>query len=344
MFPGTAIPDYGISGIGLRPLDSAWNPDEARTSGKWNELDSIASYIGDQRTLNGMETTSGSEAAPIDITLLKGEQKVIVDNYIEVYQHVLRNEPVGQMKYNIDGTAGCGKSFVIRAICQGLRRMANDHDKPDPIRVLTPSACAALNSGGITIHSGLGIPISDGPCPLLTGSRLATLQQQWKGAHFVIIDEKSMLGQRLFAKIHARLQQMKPSDEPFGGFHIALIGDFSQLPPVKDRALYAKPAIETTDRGQLSQDGHALYLYTLHFLRVFDFNMFIVTKATLLSKLNFVLCCIGLLMVVSLWTTGNSLLHAHNTTCPETSNSSLLMLSACLELPRSFALQTSKNF
>jgi hypothetical protein len=37
------------------------------------------------------------------------------------------------------------------------------------------------------------------------------------------------------------------------------IGDFAQLPPVGDRALYAPPSSDTTDNGALSRDGSRLY-------------------------------------------------------------------------------------
>ncbi|EDR02222.1 uncharacterized protein LACBIDRAFT_332574 [Laccaria bicolor S238N-H82] len=46
---------------------------------------------------------------------------------------------------------------------------------------------------------------------------------------------------------------------PFGGFHIALFGDFPQLPPIGDTPLYSPPSTATTDNGALSRDGSALY-------------------------------------------------------------------------------------
>jgi hypothetical protein len=65
----------------------------------------------------------------------------------------------------------------------------------DPILVLAPSGVAALNIHERTIHSALSLPPNG--FSLLTGTRLATMRIQWTGIHFVIIDEKSMLGQHM---------------------------------------------------------------------------------------------------------------------------------------------------
>ncbi|KAK7029508.1 hypothetical protein VNI00_014541 [Paramarasmius palmivorus] len=58
------------------------------------------------------------------------------------------------------------------------------------------------------------------------------------------------------------------ADEILGGLHVSLIRDFAQLPPVKDRPLYASPATEDTASGQLSRDGHSVYHNFSHSLRL----------------------------------------------------------------------------
>ncbi|KAI0367564.1 hypothetical protein BV20DRAFT_549063 [Pilatotrama ljubarskyi] len=70
-----------------------------------------------------------------------------------------------------------------------------------------------------------------------------------------------MLGQHLFAKTDARMRQLKPRDVPFGGFHVAIIGDFGQLPPVGDRPLYSPPPPPEngSESAQLSRSGATLY-------------------------------------------------------------------------------------
>ena len=68
-----------------------------------------------------------------------------------------------------------------------------------------------------------------------------------------------MLGLQTLAQIDSRLRQMKPCDSPLGNFHVGLFGDFAQLPPVGDAALYGNPSNANTDTGALSQDGATVY-------------------------------------------------------------------------------------
>ena len=259
LFPNAQLPEFSVDDLGNRPVDNAWDPNSAHA--RWQNIDRMASYIQDEKRIEGQPTNDNDNDVPIDPDSLSPEQRDIYDLFIQTYQQLLSGQDPGQINLNIDGTAGCGKSYLIRCVCQKLRQLALEHEQPDPIRVIAPSGVAALNTNGQTIHSALLIPTQCSTFKSLTGSKLASFQQSWKGVHFVLIDEKSMLGQRMFARINARLKQLKPNstDQIFGGFNLSLIGDFAQLPPVKDRALYAPPATEPTELGQLSLDGHNLY-------------------------------------------------------------------------------------
>ncbi len=267
LYPDAVLPEFDASDLGRRPIDDGWNIDEAHH--RWQDIDKMASYIADQRRLAGEELNNDEEAIEVDVGTLEQEQKVIFDYYIAAYRRILQGEQVNPSLLNIDGTAGCGKTYLIRAICQELRQMARDAGQPDPIRVLAPSGVAAWNIGGTTLHSALSIPATASPSVTpLTGTRLATLQRAWKGVVFVVIDEKSMLGLRLFSKVDARLRQLLPQDNPFGGFHVALVGDFAQLPPVGDRPLYSPPGpLDTaSERAQANQHGSTLYqMFTTSF-------------------------------------------------------------------------------
>jgi hypothetical protein len=89
------------------------------------------------------------------------------DKYVTAYTKIQAGERVPQMLFNIDGSAGCAKTYLIHAICQQLHAMATAaHGKPDPIRVLAPSSAAAFNIRGRTAHSALGLPVNCAFVPL----------------------------------------------------------------------------------------------------------------------------------------------------------------------------------
>jgi len=89
------------------------------------------------------------------------------------------------------------------------------------------------------IHSLLHLPVKKSFAPLFP-TTLSSLQDKFKDCEFLIIDEKSMIGLRTLHQISQRLRQIYPArqDEWFSGLNILLCGDFFQLPPVLERALY----------------------------------------------------------------------------------------------------------
>lgn len=80
-----------------------------------------------------------------------------------------------------------------------------------------------------------------------------------------------MLGLRTLAQIDSCCRQFFPqhANLPFGNLNISLVGDFAQLPPVGDTALYLPPSSAPTDNGSLSRDGSALYCL---FCKTFPLN------------------------------------------------------------------------
>ena len=74
---------------------------------------------------------------------------------------------------------------------------------------------------------------------------------------YMIIDEISMVGRKLFGQIDRRLRQVFPQHtcEALGGCSCLLFGDFAQLPPVMDLPLYT-----TSTSSYLSDIGSNVYL------------------------------------------------------------------------------------
>ena len=115
---------------------------------------------------------------------------------------------------------------------------------------------AAFNIRSTTIHSALLIPISSNNLDL-NGERLKKLQKKLEGVSYLIIDEKSMVGRRMLALIDMRLRQAFPQkqNQVFGGLSVILVGDFGQLPPVRDEPMYS----QISRRDPLSTDGITVY-------------------------------------------------------------------------------------
>ena len=107
------------------------------------------------------------------------------------------------------------------------------------MRVAAPTGVAAFNIEGHTLHSLLSLP-TKGKYKDLEGERLRHMQQSLAGMHYLIVDEMSMVGRKMFGQVDKRLCQVFPhhAGQLFGGCSCLLFGDFGQLPPVMDLPLY----------------------------------------------------------------------------------------------------------
>eukprot|EP01013_Petalomonas_cantuscygni_P041372 TRINITY_DN73_c1_g1_i1.p1 TRINITY_DN73_c1_g1~~TRINITY_DN73_c1_g1_i1.p1 ORF type:complete len:768 (+),score=132.18 TRINITY_DN73_c1_g1_i1:65-2368(+) len=131
------------------------------------------------------------------------------------------------------GCAGTGKSTLLR---EAVRRLRAKHGE-GAVAVLAPTGIAALNVGGVTVHSFLGVGLALGAIGAVAG-RVAssqTLVKRWQATRVVVIDEVSMLHSELFEKLEAAGRAARGNGDPMGGVQVVLCGDFCQLPPV-DRA------------------------------------------------------------------------------------------------------------
>ena len=116
--------------------------------------------------------------------------------------------------------------------------------------VAAPTGIAAINAGGVTLHSLLQLPFGTFIPEIIrlpaSESRITTPQTLFQESRFnaskrkliqelelLIIDEVSMLRADLLDCIDHSLRYLrKRKSEPFGGLQILFIGDLMQLPPV----------------------------------------------------------------------------------------------------------------
>ena len=170
-----------------------------------------------------------------------------------------RNRRLRPLYLNVCGRAGTGKSFFLLCIQKYL--LSKGIKNFMKIGALTASAAFLVN--GSTLHRLLKLPVNISKkkeLPKMQGASLHALQKEFETVELLVIDEKSMIGQFLFYMIEARLRELKPNsgDEPFGGVSVIMMGDFAQLPPVKDFALFQPFSNATstyqTKGGQLFKD------------------------------------------------------------------------------------------
>lgn len=131
----------------------------------------------------------------------------------------------------LTGRAGTGKTTFL----QHIRRNLNKE-----MVVVAPTAVAAINAGGVTIHSFFQVPLG----PLVPGVRGKRRPQpairsvnpekekMLRRMQLLIIDEISMVRADTLDYIDALIRLVRASARPFGGVQLLMIGDPYQLPPV----------------------------------------------------------------------------------------------------------------
>ncbi|GAB3901865.1 helix-turn-helix domain-containing protein [Larkinella knui] len=141
----------------------------------------------------------------------------------------------------LTGKAGTGKTTFLHEIKQlSSKRLA----------VVAPTGVAAINAGGVTIHSLFQLPF--GPLvPGAAGQESKKINREkiklFRTLDLLIVDEISMVRADVLDGIDEVLRRYRHRSEPFGGVQLLLIGDMQQLPPVirdEDWA-FLKPHYET---------------------------------------------------------------------------------------------------
>lgn len=155
----------------------------------------------------------------------------------------LASELVNQSSRNIflTGKAGTGKTTFLKYIRENC---------PKQIAVVAPTGVAAINAGGVTMHSFFQLPFSPfipddsgsdkqneeitNKNSLLSKLRM-TLEKKkiLQELELLIIDEISMVRCDMLDAVDAVLRHIRRGhNERFGGVQVLLIGDMFQLPPV----------------------------------------------------------------------------------------------------------------
>lgn len=133
----------------------------------------------------------------------------------------------------VTGPGGTGKTALIKYI----RKDA--YNKGYNIQVCALTGCAAvlLECKAKTIHSWSGIGLGNGTIDQILSKIMKNkyVKLNWREIDILIIDEVSMMSQKLFELLDAIGKTIRKDSRPFGGIQLIFSGDFYQLPPVGDK-------------------------------------------------------------------------------------------------------------
>jgi len=130
----------------------------------------------------------------------------------------------------LTGKAGTGKTTFLRELKAA---------SPKRMVVLAPTGIAAINAGGVTIHSFFQLPLS----PYVPGAVFGGSDQKVfrfgnqkrniiRTMDLLVIDEVSMVRADLLDAVDSVMRRYREHNKPFGGVQLLLIGDLQQLAPV----------------------------------------------------------------------------------------------------------------
>jgi hypothetical protein len=140
----------------------------------------------------------------------------------------------------LTGKAGTGKTTFLR----NLKNITYKR-----FVVVAPTGVAAINAGGVTIHSffqlpfGPQLPEGIASQPQDEGDRAKASAARYqrftrekiniiKSLDLLVIDEISMVRADLLDAIDAVLKRYRDRNKPFGGVQLLMIGDLQQLAPI----------------------------------------------------------------------------------------------------------------
>lgn len=130
----------------------------------------------------------------------------------------------------LTGKAGTGKTTFLKRLKKHTRKRTV---------VLAPTGIAAINAGGVTIHSFFQLPLS----PYLPGTTFDRGDRKYftfskvkkniiRTLDLLVIDEISMVRADLLDAIDSVMRRYRDHGKPFGGAQLLMIGDLQQLAPV----------------------------------------------------------------------------------------------------------------
>ena len=173
----------------------------------------------------------------------------------------------------ITGKAGAGKTTFLKYLVKSLEDEKN-------VVVTASTGIAAINAGGVTLHSLFKIPlhIID---PLqnidynISKAKVRLIRQM----DILIIDEISMVRPDIIDYVDKACRQFRRNyNQPFGGVKVVLFGDLFQLPPV----------LPDNEARILYRNYKACYFFVANVFKYTDLHVLELSKIFRQSDQNFI--------------------------------------------------------
>ncbi len=128
----------------------------------------------------------------------------------------------------LTGRAGTGKTTFLRNLRESC---------PKRMIVVAPTGVAAINAGGVTMHSFFQLPFGIFiPGTTRAGEEIRRFSKVKiaiiRSLDLLVIDEISMVRADTLDSVDDVLRRFRDRSKPFGGVQLLMIGDMAQLAPV----------------------------------------------------------------------------------------------------------------
>lgn len=176
----------------------------------------------------------------------------------------------------LTGAAGTGKSFLVKEICEMFQKKGKKY------AVTASTGLAAVLLNGVTVYNYFWINPTDlDKEPTINYKKInkyKSFKQKLKELQILIIEEISMININIFQRVHDMLCYVKNCSAPFGGLQVLLVGDFFQLPPVKEKqflfetSLFWETCDEMWDLKEVFRQKDPKFCEFLHRIRNGTYN------------------------------------------------------------------------
>ena len=190
------------------------------------------------------------------------------------------------------GPGGTGKSYLIKQIYSH----AIENGRKICVTALTGVAGLILDCNATTIHTWAGVGLCKKNDDLIINGVLKSKYKlhNWLNTDILIIDEISMMSNKMFDLLDTIGRKILNNKKPFGGIQIILSGDFFQLPPVaentfcfeSDKFMSSFNSIYSLE--QIYRQNDSVYKKILNNLRIGKITTNAITKleSRLINNLN----------------------------------------------------------